>query len=324
MALSAIYITVKMTFRKVFILIILVSVVSCVQRTKEGKILNTPTAGTVKIAIDASLKPLLEAELEAFEATYPNAEIKETFTSEVDAIKALLQDSVEMIVITRKLVKTESDSIKKGNVNAQAYLAAYDGVALIVNRVNPDSSISINQLKDIVSGKIANWNQINPSSSSNAISLIFDQPNSGIVRFLRDTLGSFNLPSNSFGVKSDSAVVEYIAKNKYAIGLIDASWLSDSDDPITNSFRRAIRVVRISSGSGFYKPLQAYIAENTYPLTRKIFMVSREPRPGLASGFITYVCSSKGQRIVLKAGLVPATMPPREVKVNNEPFDVKP
>jgi ABC-type phosphate transport system substrate-binding protein len=312
-----------MIFRKIFILL-LISQISCVQRSKEGKVLNTPTSGNVRIAIDASLKPLLEAELAAFEATYPNADIQETYTSEVDAIKAFLCDSVEMIVITRKLVNAELDSVKKGNVNALAYLAAYDGVALIVNRANADSSISINQLKDIVSGKISNWNQINPSSSSSPISLIFDQPNSGIVRFLRDTLGSFSdLPSYSFGVRSDSAVVEYIAKNKYAIGLIDASWLSDSDDPVTNTFRHAIRVVRISSGSGFYKPLQGYIAEGTYPLMRRIFMISREPRPGLASGFITYVCSSKGQRVVLKAGLVPATMPPREIKVNNEPFDVK-
>lgn len=310
-----------MTFRKSAFIFIVLLQASCVQRNKDGKILNTPTAGKVKIAIDASLKPLMDAELDAFAATYPNTDVEETYASEQDAINALLQGNVDMIAITRRLVHVELDSIRKDNIQVQAYVAAYDAVALIVNRANPDSMISMNQLKDIVTGATTNWKQINPSSSSNDISLIFDQPNSGIVRFLHDTLVSFNnLPTNSFGVKSDSAVVDYIAKNKYAIGLIDASWISDSDDPLTNSFRHAVRVVRISSGSGFYKPLQAYLAEKNYPLMRKIFLVSREPRPGLASGFITYVCSSKGQRIVLKAGLVPVKFPPREVKINNEPF----
>jgi phosphate transport system substrate-binding protein len=49
-------------------------------------------------------------------------------------------------------------------------------------------------------------------------------------------------------------------------------------------------------------------------------MVSREARSGLASGFIAYVASDKGQRVVLKLGLVPATMPIRIVEVNHLPL----
>jgi phosphate transport system substrate-binding protein len=49
-------------------------------------------------------------------------------------------------------------------------------------------------------------------------------------------------------------------------------------------------------------------------------MVSREARAGLASGFIAFVAGEKGQRVVLKAGLVPATMPVRIVEVNNKPL----
>jgi phosphate transport system substrate-binding protein len=36
---------------------------------------------------------------------------------------------------------------------------------------------------------------------------------------------------------------------------------------------------------------------------------------GLGSGFLTYVANDKGQRVVLKAGLVPATMPVRIVEI---------
>ena len=76
----------------------------------------------------------------------------------------------------------------------------------------------------------------------------------------------------------------------------------------------------VSGDSGFYQPYQAYIAQKSYPLVRDIMMISREARSGLASGFMAFVASDKGQRIVLKSGLVPATMPIRIVEINHEPF----
>jgi phosphate transport system substrate-binding protein len=76
-------------------------------------------------------------------------------------------------------------------------------------------------------------------------------------------------------------------------------------------------VAAISRGdSEAYQPYQAYVAQNLYPLIREVVIVSREARTGLGSGFFTYVANDKGQRVVLKAGLVPATMPVRIVEIN--------
>ncbi len=62
------------------------------------------------------------------------------------------------------------------------------------------------------------------------------------------------------------------------------------------------------------------MAQGKYPLIRDVVMIGREARSGLASGFMAFVASDKGQRIVLKSGLVPATMPIRIIEVNHEPF----
>jgi phosphate transport system substrate-binding protein len=115
-------------------------------------------------------------------------------------------------------------------------------------------------------------------------------------------------------------VVEYISHNPKAIGLIDVSWISDSDDSTANSFLSSIRVMGISDDSAFYQPYQAYIAQEKYPLRRDVVAISREARTGLASGFLAFLASEKGQRIVLKSGLVPATMPIRIIEVNHEPL----
>lgn len=60
-----------------------------------------------------------------------------------------------------------------------------------------------------------------------------------------------------------------------------------------------------------FKPWQAYLALKEYPLIRDVYVILTDPRQGLASGFTGFLTSDRGQRIILKAGIVPATQPVR-------------
>jgi len=54
-------------------------------------------------------------------------------------------------------------------------------------------------------------------------------------------------------------------------------------------------------------------------LWREVYILSKEAYTGLGTGFTAFVASERGQRIVLKFGLVPATMPVRLVElIENE------
>ena len=64
-----------------------------------------------------------------------------------------------------------------------------------------------------------------------------------------------------------------------------------------------------------YKPFQAYIALGQYPLVRNMYVLLTDPRSGLASGFATFMASDRGQRIILRSGIVPATQNVRIVNV---------
>ena len=46
-------------------------------------------------------------------------------------------------------------------------------------------------------------------------------------------------------------------------------------------------------------------------------MINRETFAGLGSGFISFVAGEKGQRIILKSGIVPAAMPIRLIQIKN-------
>ena len=288
----------------------------CRDRDKSGNVLDNTTSGSIKIAVDESLKPLIQAEIDAFEGIYRDAHIEAIYTSESDAINLMLQDSVRLAIVTRRLTADEQAELDKVKIPGRQMNVAKDGIALILHNENVDRELEMNHLKGIMEGKISRWNQINASSPADGIEVVFDHPTSGILRYLRDTIANITtVPPNFFALNNNEAVIEYVSKKKNAIGLIGVGWVSDAEDSTANGFLKTIHVAAVSSDSGFYQPYQAYIAQNLYPLTRTVVIISREARSGLGSGFLTFVASDKGQRVVLKAGLVPVTMPVRIVEI---------
>jgi phosphate transport system substrate-binding protein len=87
------------------------------------------------------------------------------------------------------------------------------------------------------------------------------------------------------------------------------------------SFINKVNVVAVSqqyiNDGSYYRPQQGFIYGKEYPFVREIYLISRETFRGLGSGFINWACAEQGQRIVLKSGLVPATMPIRLVQIKH-------
>ena len=298
-------------------------ITGCRQRDKDGRILDTPTSGTVKIAIDESLRPLLEAEIATFEALYDRADIQESYLPEAEAIDALMNDSARLAIVTRRFTKEEKEYFKNIKITPTELDVAISAVALIVHKTNPDTLITMHQIKALLRGEIDSWNEIG-SKNKAGIEIVFDNPNSGLIRHLKDSVAEVQtLPGNTFAVENNEAVINYVSENPNALGLIGLEWISDKDDSTSNSFLKRIRVMSVAGDSTHFKPYQAYLALKYYPLSRRITMLSREARSGLASGFMAFVASERGQRIVLKAGLVPVTMPLRIVEIDRRPFEIE-
>lgn len=291
---------------------------ACADKDKSGRKLDTPTSGHLRVAVDESVLPIMDAEAFAFNSTYANAKVDIISATEHDAVDLFLKDSVKLIVLTRKLTPEEEAALQ---FKPHQVAVATGGIALVVHPENTVGQISTADLARMLSGDIKKWDQLNPQSKEGDLQVVFDQPNSGVVKQLTDSLGIKSLSENCFAVKGNPGVVEYVSSHKNAMGLIDVTWISDGDDSTTNVFLNTIKVLGVKKDSTYFQPFQAYLAQKSYPLLRRITMVSREARAGLASGFIAYVAGDKGQRIILKAGLVPATMPVRIVQINNKPLE---
>lgn len=124
-------------------------------------------------------------------------------------------------------------------------------------------------------------------------------------------------------LKTNREVIDYVARTPDAIGIIGVNWLSDRNDSTGLSFSKEVRVMSVSAAdkatpSNSYKPYQAYLYYGDYPLARSIYALLNDPRSALPWGFASFLASDRGQRIILKSGLVPATQPVRVVNVKDE------
>jgi len=311
------------------VLITILQFVSCNYKDKSGKSLReTTTSGSITIAADESLMPIVEAEVRAFENKYKHAKIKVLYGSETFAVNKVLYDTCRLAIVGRKFTEEELQILKQKNkLPGKSIRVGIDAIALIVNKNNPDSTFTFEQLQSIFRGEIKKWKQINPESALNDIKIIFDDDSAASVTYMRDSVAkSKELPNNCYALNSNPKVLDYVAKDREAIGLIGVSWVSDRDDTTSLSFLDKIKVVGLKgpgkmASEDFFQPLQAYIATGDYPIRREIYILNKEVTVKLGSGLTSYIASDKGQRIILKSGLVPATMPIRLVKINRNPIN---
>ncbi|TWV09900.1 phosphate ABC transporter substrate-binding protein [Bacteroidaceae bacterium HV4-6-C5C] len=302
---------------------LLFGLISCQNKPKDGRT-DTYSSGVITIAADESFEPIVQQEIDVFEGLYPSASIVPRYVTEVEAVNLLLRDSLRLAITSRRLTQSEMASFHSRKFFPQEIKLATDGLALIVNKSNPDTLISVNTIQKILTGKVTKWKDIYASSKLRNITIVFDNKNSSTVRFAVDSICKGKpLSNNVKALKTNPEVINYVAHNPDAIGVIGVNWLSDKNDSTGLSFTKEVQVMSVSysddaTPENSYKPYQAYLFYGNYPLVRSIYALMNDPRNALPWGFSSFLSSDRGQRIILKSGLVPATQPIRVVHVKDE------
>ncbi len=288
---------------------------------------NTPTYGTTQVVVDETLYPVMDALEKAFEHTYPKTNVEVTYLPEASAFKHFY-DSTVVIVAARRLNEEEEAHLKSRTLNPRTALLANDAIALLVHPNNPDTNLTCEQALQIFSGQIQDWKQIGSTNSNGSINIVFDNQFSSTVTYILSKSGQSAPPTNSYALKTTEAVVEYVASNPGALGIIGYSWLSDYDDPACRMLRSKIEIAAIStcekgSQTNFYKPFATNVQDELYPFSRQIFVINRETSSGTGTGFTAFIAGEMGQRIISKTGILPAYKVERNIELKSEPFKVK-
>lgn len=285
--------------------------------------------GSAVMYADEGCKSYMEQEIQVFEYQYPKAYVLAKYMAENDAINGLINDSCQLAVVSRPLTKEQIDYLKhnKKKIATQEEIAV-DAVALIINRNNPVTVLSVDEIKEIFQGKISKWTQLAWNDTAD-IKIVFDREGSSNVNYIRDKFlaAGTPFPKNTFAQTSNADVIKAVEKDPHAIGFVSVSWLGEhlervagekvdsariksleNEDEVTAvDFTDRVRVLKVRANDNpvGYAPYQAYIYSGEYPLVRKIYMVSTASNQSVAKSFYSFVTGFIGQKILVQTGVLP-------------------
>ena len=278
---------------------------------------DSPTTGKLNFYFDEGLTLHINNQMSTFKTTYTYAEINLVSTDEKTCIEALFNDSAKVIGISRKLSEDEIKKFKQKNISVNTSLVAQDAIAIIVNKKFNDSTISIPQLKQLLSGNDSSY------VKGKHINVVFDNLNSGSIRQLKDSLlTKMNFGKNCSALKNTPELITSISQNSLSIGVCDYAWLSDKDDLTTKEFLKTVKILAVSKKDfeKAYMPDQSNIATNDYPLLRNICIIRRSSEFTLGKGIETFIAGPVGQMMFLKQGLPPHRQEERLIEIDLTPL----
>ena len=305
----------KRTLFYIFVgLTLLYSVSSCSGKKKpvNGRT-DTPVSGTISFYADESFSPIVEELRQQFEYEFPEAHLKPIYTDETTGLKQIQDVKTHLLITPRGLLPSEMAYLEtKKNQIPRVTPIGYDGIALIVNRNNNDTCMTVNDVKRVLSGEVKNWNEVYPGSNRGEIEVVFDNVQSATVHFVIDSIlgGKPIKSSNVVGAKSSKEVIDYVDKTPNAIGVIGSNWLNDKRDSTNTTFKKNIHVMSISikdkaTPLNSWKPYQAYLLDGRYPFCRTLYTICTDPINALPWSFTNFISKPKGQLIIFKSGLLP-------------------
>ena len=166
---------------------------------------------------------------------------------------------------------------------------AIDGVAVAVNPGNRVEGLTKAQIKDIFSGKIANWKEVGGADAP--ISLYVREDGSGTREtFEERALDKGASAAGANVVNSNGAMKTAIGQDPNAIGYVGIGHLDKS-----------IKGISVDGMA----PSQENAASGQYTVTRLLYMNTKGEPQGITRGFVDYIFTPAGQEIVSKAGYIP-------------------
>jgi phosphate transport system substrate-binding protein len=179
---------------------------------------------------------------------------------------------------------------------------AIDALAIIVNKSNPVSQLTIDQLSGIFSGRITNWRAV--GGEDDPIVLVSRETNSGThVYFLEEVVRKGDSENTdvfapqTLLMPSSVGIASEVQRNPHAIGYDGLGYVNTKTEKLI--------AVAKDADSPYVLPSVATGTDGTYPISRALFMYTTgAPNPDI-DDYIAWIRGPEGQAIVADLGFVP-------------------
>lgn len=235
--------------------------------------------------------------VEEFNKLYPEIKVTLEGAGSSTGIAALFNNTTDIANSSRWLKDSEVQNMFNQKKWFAPILVAWDGIAIVVHKNIPIKNITIQQLKDIYTGKITRWNQIDPNLPAKDIVAFSRNTASGTFEVFKEkVLGDEKMSPRVRMLESSMAELETVAKTPFSIAYFGVGYV----DP------NQVKVLTVNGIS----PSKQNILAGKYLLSRPLFVfvdvTNGWPEEGPVAEYLKFIMSKKGQELVEKAGFVAA------------------
>ena len=243
---------------------------------------HTPETSVI-VAGSTSVQPYAEVLAEEYMVLHPGIDIDIQGGGSAAGITAAGSGTADIGMSSREMKDTE-----KGLWYVEI---AKDGLAVIVNSSNPIQSLTLDQIRDIYSATITNWDQVGGITSK--IHIITREEGSGTrSAFVEKVMGKSEIIPKAIVQDSNGAVRQLVQDDPNAIGYISLG--------LVNEKVKALQLEGVEA-------TRENIANKSYTLSRPFLFITKESPTGITKQFIDFILSDEGQNLMRNEGLIPIT-----------------
>ena len=217
------------------------------------------------------------------------------------AFQCLKDHSCDVGMSSRPISAEEVSSLASlGDMTAPSneHIVAMDGIAIIVNRANRVTKLTMSQIGGIFSGSITRWAQVD-GSGGDIHRFIRDKKSGTYETFAQFALHGRDLATNGATVQEDNqALSAAVAKDESGIGFVGLPYVN------------ACKAVAVQDGDAApLAPSTFSVATEDYAFSRRLYLYTAEHiQQQQAAQFVDYALSDAGQKIVGDTGFVPLSV----------------
>ena len=272
----------------VSLLIIAALVSACGGTSTPGAPVTDPTTdnSTISVSGSTTVQPLAEKLAEAFMAENTGIRIDVQGGGSSVGVKAAGQGTSDIGMASREIKESELAEFPKLNV----VVIARDGIAIVANADVTVSDLTVEQVRDIFSGKITNWKDLG-GEDQNIIVVSREEGSGTRGAFEELVMGKDALITASAILQpSNGSIRTTVSTTPYSIGYMSFGYLDDT-----------IKAISI----GGIAPTEPNAADGSYPIVRPLNMLTNGEPTGAVKAFLDFILSDAGQKLVVEDGYIP-------------------
>lgn len=257
------------------LLLVVILSMGCINKSeKEG----------LTIAGSTTVQPIVTRASEVFSERKPDVKIGVQGGGSGTGIRMVGEGSINIGSSSRELNPEE----KSKHPDLVVHTIGVDGIAIVVHPSNPINNLSLEQIKDIFSGKINNYKEV--GGPDRRIVLVEREDGSGTRSMFKSfVMNNTDVSERALQKPASGAIRFTVSGNENAIGYLGIGYLDGTIKPVS------INGVA---------PTEENIRTSRYPISRNLYLITKGDSTGLTKEFIDFIMSDEGQQIVKEEGFV--------------------